>query len=201
MHPVLIVRRVPRRAAGLDAGVVAVETVTAAAAAHVLAGGGTPDVASLVVLALLGYGAGLAVLGRGASIRVVAPVMVAAQLFLHAWWTSSATGHAAHAAHGHSVGSATGPTIGPLALPGLPALPDTAMLLAHVAAGVVAAAAWALRRRVVDVLVRWSARHRVAVPPCAPVPATGRAASPVARLLVHVAPTRGPPAGVGVAAA
>lgn len=191
MRCVLTVRSVPRRAARLDAGVAAVETVAAAALAHVAAGGGTPDPVSLTFLALLGYGAGLAVLARGWSIRVLAPLMVAAQFFLHAWWAGAGAAHA----HGPAVHD------GHAALPpdSFVGLPDSAMLLAHVVAGCVAALSWALRRRAVDVLLRWSADHVVAVPARRVPRPFARATRPAPTGALRLAPARGPPARLRLA--
>lgn len=183
MRCVLTVRRVPRRAARLDAGVAAVETVVAAALAHVAAGGGTPDPVSLTILALLGYGAGLAVLARGWSIRVLAPLMVAAQLFLHAWWAGAAHAHGPAVHDGHAA----------LPTDALVGLPDSAMLLAHAVAGGVAALSWALRRRAVDVLLRWSADHVVAVPARRVPRPFARATRPAPAGVLRLAPARGPP--------
>ncbi|UMG93159.1 YcnI family protein [Nocardioides sp. TF02-7] len=110
------------------------------------------------------YGASRLVLRRNVRIRVVLPALVGAQVLLHAWLVTL-SGH----------GTTHGAQDGPLGL-GWP------MLLAHLAAGAVAALAWALRRRAVDVLLAWLDPAR-AVPPLLRerAPAAGRRGAAAAR--------------------
>lgn len=192
---VLIVRRVPRAVAPVSAGLVTAETMTAVALAHTAAGGAPPDAVSLLALGALVYGAGLAVLGRGLSLRVAVPAMVALQILVHAWLTAFAAAHpttglgdsvhTAHASHADAA-AALAESAWPLGL-------TPPMLAAHVVAGLVAALALALRRRAVAVLLAWRA-------PVAALPVPGRLPVPTPALRRRsrdqfaLAPTRGPPA-------
>ncbi|MEQ6903124.1 hypothetical protein [Nocardioides sp. YIM 152588] len=191
----LIVRRVPRcaapgavpGAAPVGAGVAAAETVAAFALAHRAAGGALPGAEALLAVAVLVYAAGLVVLGRRAPLRVVLPAMVAAQLAVHAWMSVLAPPTAVGHAH-HGVG-----VVGAAAAPaGL----TWSMVAAHLAAALVTALAWHLRRRAVEVLVAWSATDPLPVPLRRGV---ARALSPLrAWSPWHhgTAATRGPPAPV-----
>ncbi|TIC87937.1 hypothetical protein E8D34_06490 [Nocardioides sp. GY 10113] len=151
----LIVRRVPRcaarGAAPVGAGLAAAETVTAFTVAHRAAGGVLPGVEALLAVALLVYGAGLLVLGRRARLRSVLPGMVVAQLAVHAATIAlspaSPRGHAHHEVATGGVAGLTGP-----------------MVAAHLAAALVTALAWSLRRRAVEVLVAWSAPGALPAP-------------------------------------
>jgi len=160
----------------LPAALGSLESVTALVVAHVVAGGEEPSLWWLAAFAGLVYGAGRVVLRRRASIRVVLPALLVAQLLGHAWLVALAP-----AAHGHEHAAA--------AFLGL----TPSMLAAHVAAVAVTGAMWALRRRVVEVLVGWTDPGVVPAPvrrPCRPV-GTGRIRG--AHHLRALAPTRGPP--------
>jgi hypothetical protein len=177
MGRVLILRRVPRSGARLSAGLTAAETTAALAIAHTAAGGTLPSAGWLLTIATTAYGASLLVLRDRLPVRVVLPALVGVQVLLHAWLVTLTSGTGAHP---HGAGSD---------LLGL----SWPMLLAHVGAGLVAAAAWVLRRRAVEVLLGWSD-----TPASVVVDVRRTAARWVAPLLepVHLAarPTRGPPA-------
>ncbi len=137
----LVLRRVPRSGARLSAGLTTAESTTALAVAHTAAGGALPTAGWLLAIGATAYGAGLLVLRGRAPVRVVLPAMVGLQVLLHAWLVALSAGTTLHR---HDSGSD--------ALLGL----SWPMLLAHVGAGLVAAAAWVLRRRAVDVLLGWA---------------------------------------------
>lgn len=172
---VLTVRRVPpRRGARSSAALTTAESVTALVLAHTAAGGDLPGLAWLLPAAAAAYGASSLVFSRRASVRVVLPVLIALQLFAHAWLvTLTAGGHAAHP--GELLGL-SGP-----------------MLAAHLAAGAVTAAAWLLRRRAVDVVVACldGAEAPAVQWGVAPTRRTSRVPRPDPRW--PLAPTRGPP--------
>ncbi|MEZ0578658.1 hypothetical protein [Nocardioides sp. MH1] len=183
MSFVLVLREVPRKGVRLSAGLAAAETTAALAIAHGAAGGELPSAAALGVIVATSYGAGLLVLRRHTPMRVALPALVGLQLVLHAWLValSGGTGHV------HDGGSE--------ALLGL----SWPMLAAHAAAGVAAALAWALRRRVVEVVLGWAG----AVAPAVPLRARTTPSSVVRRPASRPAtahPTRGPPQGLGAAA-
>ena len=73
------------------------------------------------------------------------------------------------------------------------------MLLAHVAAGLVAAVAWVLRRRAVDVLLGWTESPTPDIPHRARSTAHGSRPTPAGRRVV-APPTRGPPSALPAAA-
>jgi hypothetical protein len=173
---VLVLREVPRSGVRLSAGLAAAETTTALAIAHTAAGGELPSTGWLLAVASMAYGASLLVLRGRAPVRVVLPALVGLQVLLHAWLVALTAGSGLHA---HTSGSE--------ALLGL----TWPMLLAHLAAGLVAAVGWVLRRRAVDVLLGWSDARLPAV--ALRRVRTGRTTSaPTARYLV-ARPTRGPP--------
>lgn len=181
---VLILREVPRAGRRLSAGLTAAETTTALAIAHTAAGGVLPSGAWLLAIAATAYGASVLVLGERAPVRLMLPVLVGLQVLLHAWLVALTAGTGAHP-HGAGADAVLGLT--------------WPMLLAHVAAGLVAASAWVLRRRAVDVLVGWTDtstpgvphRARITVRPSRPAP-PGRS--------VAALPTRGPPQALPAAA-
>ncbi len=176
----LSVRCAPRRRVALPATLGSLESVSALALAHVAAGGEVPQPLWLAAFGALVYAAGLPVLRRRAGIGLVLPALVVAQVLGHAWLVALAP--AAHAGHGHDGGLLLGLT--------------PSMLAAHAVAAVVTGVMWAVRRRVVEVLVHWSDPGLLPVP-AAPrgrvLPVVVRASG---RLLEAVAPTRGPPAGL-----
>lgn len=155
------------------------ESVVALALAHVAAGGEVPHPLWLAAFGALVYAASLPVLRHRADISRVLPALVVAQVLGHAWVVALAP--AGHAGHGHEDGMLLGLTPG--------------MLAAHGAAALVTGVTWAVRRRVVEVLLDR------ADPAVVPVPAAARdrvlpvVVRPSGRLLAGVAPTRGPPAG------
>jgi len=176
---VLTVRCAPRTRVALPAALVSVESSAAFALAHVAAGGAAPEPLWLVAFAALVYGGSSVVLRERAPIRVVLPVLLAAQVLGHAWLTTLAPpGGASH----HAV-----PDGG--ALLGL----TPSMVLAHAAAGLVTGVMWAWRRRVVDVLLQW------ARPVTLPVAHLARTSSAPARRraplrwFLTASPDRGPP--------
>lgn len=176
----LSVRRAPRRRVALPAALGSLESVAALALAHLAAGGELPQPLWLAAFGALVYAASLPVLRHRADIGRVLPALVVAQVLGHAWLVALAP--AGHAGHGHEGGMLLG--LSP------------AMLAAHGAAALVTGVMWAVRRRVVEVLLDWSD------PAVVPIPATPRErVLPVVvrasgRLLVGVAPTRGPPAAL-----
>lgn len=143
MGQVLILREVPRSGVRLSAGLAAAETTAALALAHTAAGGVLPSTGWLLTIAATVYAASLVVLRGRLPVRVALPALLGTQVLLHAWLVTLTSGTGAHPHGGGSHG-----------LLGL----DWPMLLAHLAAGLVAAAAWVLRRRAVDVLLGWSDR-------------------------------------------
>lgn len=179
----LILREVPRPGVRLSAGLTAAETTAALALAHTAAGGTLPPAPWLLAVAATVYGASLPVLRGRVPIRIVLPALVALQLLLHAWSVALTSGAGLHA-HQHA--------------PGVLGL-SWPMLLAHVAAGTVAAVAWALRRRAVDILLGWcdaplpgiAHRDRVVL----------QSAPPTLRWIqLTTRPTRGPPRALPAAA-
>lgn len=136
----LILREVPRPGVRLSAGLASAETTTALALAHTAAGSELPTPGWLLAVAATAYGASLLVLRGRAPVRVVLPALVGLQVLLHAWLVALTAGSDLHR---HGTGSD--------ALLGL----TWPMLVTHVAAGFVAAVAWVLRRRAVDVLLGW----------------------------------------------
>lgn len=173
----LVLREVPRSGVRLSAGLTAAETTAALGLAHTAAGGALPSAGWLLAIATTVYGASLLVLRRRVPVRVAMPALVGLQVVLHAWLVALTAGSGVH-----PHGSASDPLLG-LSWP---------MLLAHLLAGAVAALAWVLRRRAVDVLLGWSEaptlriahRARVSARVVRPMPA-GRSA--------RALPTRGPP--------
>jgi len=153
------------------------ESVAALALAHVAAGGEVPSAWWLFVFAGLVYGAGTLVLRHRASIRVVLPVLLAAQLLGHGWLV--ALGSTAHPGHEHTAATVLG--LGP------------AMLAAHAVAAAVTGAMWALRRRAVEVLLEWSEPGVVPVPGPRRTFTAAPRREPAAAAYRDVAPTRGPP--------
>lgn len=163
---------------------VALESVAALALAHLAAGGEGLDPWWLAAFGVLVYAASGVVLRGRAGIRVVLPALLAVQVLGHAWLVALSPG--THLGHGHA-------TVGLLGL-------TPSMLAAHVVAAAVTGVMWALRRRAVDVLLRWADQGRP------PLPAGGSrrlaaTAAPVAhRWHVGTAPTRGPPSRLLVTA-
>lgn len=178
----LTVRRPPRTRVAIPALLGTLESTVALGLAHLVAGGEVPSLAALIAFGVLVHGAGLAVLTDRASIRLAAPVLLATQVLGHAWLMALDPGHAL--VHEHGTG-----------LLGL----SPAMLLAHAVAAAVAAGTWAVRRRVVDLVLRWS--DRVVVVARGPLRAVRVAVRRVPRSLQcrAVAPTRGPPAAFATA--
>lgn len=175
----LTVRRAPRSRVRLAATLGSLESVTALVLAHVAAGGDAPAAWWLAAFAVLVYGAGTVVLRERAGIRVVLPALLAAQVLGHAWLVTLAPD--AHPGHEHAAAAFLGLT--------------PAMLGAHLLAAAVTGAMWVLRRRAVEVLLRWTDAGVV------PLPVVRRGATPAprrcrsAREHRALAPTRGPPAG------
>jgi len=181
---VLILREVPRGGVRLSAGITAAETTTALAIAHTAAGGMLPSAGWLLAIAATAYGASLLVLRGRAPVRVMVPVLIGLQVLAHAWLVALTEGTGAHP-HGSGADVLLGLT--------------WPMLLAHVAAGLVAALAWVLRRRAVDVLVGWTDSPTPDIPHRARFTARRSRPSPVGRR-VTVLPTRGPPPALPAAA-
>jgi len=174
---VLIVRRVPRDGVRLSSALAAAETTTALAIAHTAAGGAAPSAGWLLTVAAMAYGAGTLVLRRRATIRVVLPALVAAQVLLHAWLVALTSTHPAHADTGAVLGL------------------SWQMVAAHLVAGAVTAVAWALRRGAVAVLLAWAQPPRLLVPPRWALAAAGVVRAVSFRFLA-ASPTRGPPTGL-----
>lgn len=180
----LILREVPRPGVRLSAGLAAAETTAALGIAHTAAGGALPSTGWLLAIAVTAYGASLLVLRGRVPVRVATPALVGLQVVLHAWLVAITAGTGVH-----PHGSASDPLLG-LTWP---------MLLAHLAAGVVAAVAWVLRRRAVDVLLGWSDTPGPEIPHRARVAA--RAVRPAAPgRSARTLPTRGPPRPLPAAA-
>lgn len=158
----------------------AAETTVAFGIAHTAAGGEPPLPGWLLVVAVTAYWAGSLVLRDRTPIRVVLPALVAVQMLLHAWLVTL-SGHAVTHGGAHDAGSGV--------VLGL----TWQMLLAHLAAGAVAALAWALRRKAVSVLAACDGAGRATAPeaPYVAPASRPRAVRPVA--VLRIAPTRGPP--------
>jgi hypothetical protein len=184
MAPVLTVRVLPRQGVTLRAAAATVEVTGALALGHLWAGGSLPSVPWLAVMAVAVFGAGVLVLRGRVRPLVAVPVLVAAQLLLHAWLSALTTGgdpmgHAGgamHAGEGH-------------------ALLDPRMLAVHVGGGLVTAVMWELRSRAAEVVVTWTRQ------PLPPLQAVRRRVAPVvaprslaSRFVVVAVPRRGPPA-------
>lgn len=181
---VLILREVPRAGVRLSAGLTATETTAALGIAHTAAGGVPPTAGWLLAIAATAYGAGLLVLRGRAPVRVMVPVLVGLQVLLHAWLVALTGGTGAHQ-HGSGEDALLGLT--------------WPMLLAHVAAGLVAALAWVLRRRAVDVLLGWADSTTPDVPHRLRVRAGCKRPAPAGRSVVAL-PARGPPCALPAAA-
>ena len=180
----LILREVPRSGVPLSAGLTAAETTAALALAHTAAGGMLPSAGWLLAIAATVYGASLLVLRGRLPVRLMLPVLVGAQVLLHAWLVTLTSGTGMHP-HAHGSDALLGLT--------------WPMLLAHVGAGLVAAAAWLLRRRAVDVLLGWSDRPAPGIAHRARVVA-GRTTPRLRRHYLTASPTRGPPRTLSAAA-
>ncbi|KAA1425673.1 hypothetical protein [Nocardioides antri] len=174
----LILREVPRSGVRLSAGLSAAETTTALAIAHTTAGGELPSAGWLLAIAATAYAAGLVVLRGRAPVRLVLPALVGLQVVMHAWLVQLTSGGGLHP-HGAGADALLG-----LSWP---------MLLAHLAAGAVAAVVWIARRRAVDVLLGWSDTPSLPTPHRTRVAAWRVAVALVGRDVV-AGPTRGPPA-------
>ncbi|HWJ08635.1 MAG TPA: hypothetical protein VNS46_04620 [Nocardioides sp.] len=157
--------------------------MTALALAHVAAGGEVPQPMWLAAFGALVYAAGLPVLRQRARIGVVLPALVVAQVLGHAWLVALTP--ASHVGHGHDGGMLLG--LSP------------AMLAAHGVAALVTGVMWAVRRRVVDVLVHWADPAPVPAPAASRGRVLPRVVRPSVRHLVGTAPTRGPPAVLATA--
>lgn len=181
---VLILREVPRAGVRLSAGIVAAESTTALAIAHTAAGGVLPSAGWLLAIAVTAYAASVLVLRGRVPVRLMLPALVGLQVLLHAWLVALTGGTAAHP---HGSGSE--------ALLGL----TWPMLLAHAAAGLVAALAWVIRRQAVDVLLGWADTSSPVVPHRARVTARPSRPAPPGRSVAAL-PTRGPPPALPAAA-
>lgn len=183
----LTVRVLPRRGTTLRAAAATVEVTTVLALGHVWAGGALPSVPWLGVMAAAVFGAGLLVLRGRVRPLVALPVLVVAQLLLHAWLTAltapgAADAHLAVASH--------------VPAPSHTVL-DPSMLAVHAVGGLVTVVLWELRTRAAEVVVTWTRQ------PLPPVPAPARQvapvlvpSSPVSASVVGTAPRRGPPVGL-----
>ncbi len=168
----------PRSRVRLSATLGGLESVTALVVAHLAAGGELPPPVWLAAFAAIVYAASSVVLRERAPIRIVLPGLLAAQVLGHAWLVTLAP--AQHSGHLHATDTLLGLT--------------PAMVGAHLLAAGVTGLMWVVRRRAVEVLVRWAEPGVVAQP------ASRRAATPsqrrgrTAREHRALAPTRGPPA-------
>lgn len=178
----LTVRRAPRSRVAVPATIGSLESVAALAIAHVAAGGEVPSGWWLVAFGALVYVASTVVLRRRASIRVVLPVLVAAQVLGHAWLVALTPG--VHATHAHDAGGFLG--LSP------------AMLAAHAVAAVATGVMWALRRRAVVVLLRWSDLDRLPAPSLRTGAVRDLVATLTPRRFLAIAPTRGPPSAAAI---
>ncbi|MDO9455881.1 hypothetical protein [Nocardioides sp.] len=185
----LTVRVLPREGVTLRAAAATVEVTAALAAGHLWAGGSLPSLPWLAVMAAAVFGTGLLVLRGRVRPRVAVPLLVAAQLLLHAWLTAltmgtDPMGHmaaGAHAGHAH-------------------ALLDPSMLVVHVGGGLLTALLWELRARAGEVVVTWTRQPLPPLPSLRLVPAPVPAPSALlSRFVVAAAPRRGPPAALATA--
>lgn len=175
----LTVRRAPRSRVRLSATLGSLESLTALVLAHLAAGGELPSVGWLAAFAVLVYGASSVVLRERAGIRVVLPALLAAQVLGHAWLVALAP--ELHPGHEHATAAVLGLT--------------PAMVGAHLLAAAVTGAMWVLRRRAVEVLLRWTDPGVVPLPSARPLRSTAPRRARAAREHRALAPTRGPPAG------
>ena len=173
----------------LRSGAIAAVSVAVGAAAHGIAGGPLPPAERLILLTLLATGLAFPVYRRSAPGPATVPLLGLAQSVLHPAfiWAAGTPGdeHASHSAH-------SGPS-------------GMSMLVAHLAAGLVAAALVVLTDRLVTAAVRmrwgfpWD--RLLAVRPVPPLAddrdVTAIPSSPPTRgrrsAFVHPAPRRGPP--------
>jgi len=165
----------PRGGQVLSAALTALEVTAILVVGHALAGGELPSLPWVLAMAAVVFGSGLLVLRRGLAARYAVPASVAAQVLLHAWLTwltpTEALGHGSH----------------------VHATFEPRMLAVHVAGALVAALAWHLRGRALDVAVAWITLPRPVAPSRAHAGAGRRPRALAGRALASVAPRRGPP--------
>jgi hypothetical protein len=179
---VLTVRVVPRPGAVLRALLATAEIVLGTVAAHTWAGGTLPSAPWLVAVTALVLVASLVVLHGKVRAAVAVPALAGAQVLLHCWLVALAPGHSMPG-HQMSGQAASGPH---LEL-------TTPMLAAHLAAALLTALVWGLRRRAVDVVLAWGAVAGVVISSVRRV-AAGAAPTVVRhQRVLAVAPRRGPP--------
>ncbi|MCD4524465.1 hypothetical protein [Nocardioides sp. cx-173] len=178
-------RVVPRRGLLLRAALATLEIMLGTVAAHTAAGGSLPSGAWTGLAAALVFGGSLLVLRGTVPLGIAVPALTATQLLLHCWLVALGPAHdmAPHVAAGPHA-AAVGP---PLEL-------SAPMLAAHVAAALLTAAVWHVRRRAVEVLLAWSDLAPPAIPARPASAAPRPAVTPLGHGLLHAAPRRGPPA-------
>lgn len=178
----LTVHRAPRRRVAVSALLTSLESSTALGLAHVAAGGGLPGAGWSITFGALVYAASVVVLRRRVGIRVMLPVLLAAQLLGHGWLMALAPGGPTDAyGHVHEAGPLLGLT--------------PSMVAGHLLAAAITAGVWVLRRHAVVVLLRVSVPGHLPAPRLVRVFAE-RVADLVTALPFAVAlPTRGPPVG------
>lgn len=165
--------------------VATLEITTAASVAHVLAGGTLPGAGFLFAFGVIVFACCAATIGRFLSVGVVVPVVLLAQVGLHAALDSAPLAH--HGA-GHQMPPSEG-MLGSLSLTPL-------MFWAHLITAVVTAILLLLQERAVDAVAAiW--RSVAVVPAELPsrrsVPATTSWAGVRRSRLLRLSPRRGPP--------
>lgn len=172
-------RRKPRSRVGVAATLVSVESMVALVLAHLAAGGAVPDGWWLVAFGVPVYAASRLVLRRRASIRVILPALVAAQVLGHAWLVALTAAGGGHAGHVHE----PGPVLGL----------SPAMLAGHLAAAAVTGVMWTLRRRAVDLVWHWAEPDRLPVAVRPRIRAHHRAVALLTQRHGATSAPRGPP--------
>ncbi|GAA5211248.1 hypothetical protein [Microbacterium kyungheense] len=192
----------PRHARALRGTAAAAVATLVAATAHTLAGGGPPAPALVAAVGVLAAPFGVAMVGRRLSAWRIAVSVLASQVLFHLAFalTAGADPSAPHAHHVTVLVGGGGPA-GAERFAAI-ALPDTAMLLAHVLAAVATVAGLYGGERMLRALGRGIrsllARVRVAPPPPSPalVAAQGERRIRPARTALSGVSRRGPPAFV-----
>jgi hypothetical protein len=182
----LTARVVPRRGLLLRSASATLEIMLGTVAAHTAVGGALPSPVWVAVAAALVLGGGLVVLRGRASLWLAVPALGATQLLLHCWLVALTPGHemAGHSATSHAAGTGS---VAHLEL-------TAPMLAAHVAAALLTAVVWRVRRRAVEVLLAWTTPVRLPVVTRRAVGTPAPAGTRLLRGLLSVAPRRGPPA-------
>ena len=160
------------------------EVVVATTIAHSVSAASTaepaPTLWSVLFIAILALPATALVIHHKVSIRLALPLLILAQLVGHLVLAAPSAlqpqvTHSGHAAHD-------------------PWQLSWQMLAAHLAAVVVTAAVWRLRRHALDAVIRWEITYQLPIGNPTPIFTSEQAAARRDWLRAH--PLRGPPPGV-----